>query len=169
MAECCLQWLVCSFEILFVLLLQIRTIKELSWLFKVVWRVSWPGRWIFLRYSPLKKRMTCARTQLPLQKFPACLMRSFKLYVPPILFLTSAKCSKKTCWCSPCIVEIVALFNIRWSCWNLKQIDDWRDIALPKELAKTTRVRTLGASSVVTGFGCEYQALGSTGTHHRPG
>ncbi|KAL3030948.1 hypothetical protein AAZX31_02G001800 [Glycine max] len=46
----------------------------------------------------------------------------------------------------------------------LQVIDDWRDIALPKELAKTTRVRTLGASSVVTGFGCEYQALGSTGS-----
>ncbi|XP_040862176.1 armadillo repeat-containing protein LFR isoform X1 [Glycine max] len=51
----------------------------------------------------------------------------------------------------------------------LQVIDDWRDIALPKEFAKTTRIRTLGANSVVSGFGSEYQALGSTGTPHRPG
>ncbi|KAL1367409.1 hypothetical protein HN51_021474 [Arachis hypogaea] len=51
----------------------------------------------------------------------------------------------------------------------LQVIDDWRDIALPKELVKPSRVRSLGANSVVTGFGNEYQALGSTGTPHRPG
>ncbi|QCE05025.1 Armadillo-type fold [Vigna unguiculata] len=51
----------------------------------------------------------------------------------------------------------------------LQVVYDWRDIALPKELAKSTRVRTLGANSVVTGFGNEYEALGSTGAHHRPG
>ena len=43
----------------------------------------------------------------------------------------------------------------------MEQIDDWRDIALPKELRKGQRARTLGASSVVTGFGHEYEALGS--------
>ncbi|KAK2986077.1 hypothetical protein RJ640_011518 [Escallonia rubra] len=43
----------------------------------------------------------------------------------------------------------------------LQVIDDWRDIALPKELVKTSRVRTLGANSVVTGFGNEYKALSS--------
>ncbi|MED6144133.1 hypothetical protein PIB30_012786 [Stylosanthes scabra] len=51
----------------------------------------------------------------------------------------------------------------------LQVIDDWRDIALPKELVKASRVRSLGTNSVVTGFGNEYQALGSTGTPHRPG
>ncbi|KAE8694857.1 Armadillo repeat-containing protein LFR [Hibiscus syriacus] len=40
-------------------------------------------------------------------------------------------------------------------------MDDWRDIALPKELRKRHRARTLGANSVVTGFGNEYEALGS--------
>lgn len=44
-----------------------------------------------------------------------------------------------------------------------KQIDDWRDVALPKELVRTPRVRTLGSNSIVTGFGNEYDALGSTG------
>ncbi|KAI4345719.1 hypothetical protein L6164_012818 [Bauhinia variegata] len=43
----------------------------------------------------------------------------------------------------------------------LQVIDDWRDIALPKEFIKTPRVRSLGANSVVTGFGNEYEALGS--------
>ncbi|CAL0328085.1 unnamed protein product [Lupinus luteus] len=52
----------------------------------------------------------------------------------------------------------------------LQVIDDWRDIALPKELVKKSRVRSLGANSAVTGFGNnEHQALGSTGTLHRPG
>ncbi|XP_052300251.1 armadillo repeat-containing protein LFR-like [Citrus sinensis] len=40
-------------------------------------------------------------------------------------------------------------------------IDDWRDIALPKELSKGPRARTLGANSLVTGFGSEFEALGS--------
>ncbi|OAY55660.1 armadillo repeat-containing protein LFR [Manihot esculenta] len=44
----------------------------------------------------------------------------------------------------------------------LQVIDDWRDIALPVELSKTPRVRTLGANSLVTGFGYGYEALGST-------
>lgn len=43
----------------------------------------------------------------------------------------------------------------------MEQIDDWRDIALPKELRKGQRTRTLGANSVITGFGNEYEALGS--------
>ncbi|CAK7327149.1 unnamed protein product [Dovyalis caffra] len=43
----------------------------------------------------------------------------------------------------------------------LQVIDDWRDIALPKELQKTRRVRALGANSFATGFGNEYEALGS--------
>ncbi|XP_010274240.1 PREDICTED: armadillo repeat-containing protein LFR-like [Nelumbo nucifera] len=41
----------------------------------------------------------------------------------------------------------------------LQVIDDWRDIALPKELAKAPRFRLLGANSVVSGFGNEYEAL----------
>ncbi|KFK39587.1 hypothetical protein AALP_AA3G263800 [Arabis alpina] len=40
-------------------------------------------------------------------------------------------------------------------------IDDWRDIALPKDLTRGTRVRSLGANSSVTGFGSEYDALAS--------
>ncbi|OAY28026.1 armadillo repeat-containing protein LFR [Manihot esculenta] len=43
----------------------------------------------------------------------------------------------------------------------LQVIDDWRDIALPKELSSKPRVRTLGANSLVTGFGSKYEALGS--------
>ncbi|KAJ4722566.1 Armadillo repeat-containing protein LFR [Melia azedarach] len=43
----------------------------------------------------------------------------------------------------------------------LQVIDDWRDIALPKELTKGPRVRTLGVNSLVSGFGKEYEALGS--------
>ncbi|XP_028784174.1 armadillo repeat-containing protein LFR [Neltuma alba] len=46
----------------------------------------------------------------------------------------------------------------------LQVIDDWRDIALPKELMKTRRVRSLGANSIVTGFGNQYEAPGSNGT-----
>ncbi|KAK6793201.1 hypothetical protein RDI58_006654 [Solanum bulbocastanum] len=43
----------------------------------------------------------------------------------------------------------------------LQVIDDWRDIALPRVLVKTPRVRLLGANSAVTGFGNEYEALNS--------
>ncbi|XP_050219616.1 armadillo repeat-containing protein LFR isoform X2 [Mercurialis annua] len=43
----------------------------------------------------------------------------------------------------------------------LQVIDDWRDIALSKEVSKKPRVRTLGANSVVTGFGNGQEALGS--------
>ncbi|XP_023540658.1 armadillo repeat-containing protein LFR-like [Cucurbita pepo subsp. pepo] len=49
----------------------------------------------------------------------------------------------------------------------LQVIDDWRDIALPKDLVKKARIRTLGVNSSVTGFGNEYEALGSNGL--RPG
>ncbi|GAU41763.1 hypothetical protein TSUD_13640 [Trifolium subterraneum] len=47
------------------------------------------------------------------------------------------------------------------------EIDDWRDIALPKELVRASRVRSLGSNSVATGFGNEYQGLSSTGPLHR--
>ncbi|CAE5968277.1 unnamed protein product [Arabidopsis arenosa] len=40
-------------------------------------------------------------------------------------------------------------------------IDDWRDIALPKDLTRGARVRTLGTNASVTGFGNEYDALAS--------
>ncbi|XP_022979388.1 armadillo repeat-containing protein LFR-like [Cucurbita maxima] len=49
----------------------------------------------------------------------------------------------------------------------LQVIDDWRDIALPRDLVKKQRVRTLGANSYITGFGNEFEALGSNGL--RPG
>lgn len=39
-----------------------------------------------------------------------------------------------------------------------QQIDDWRDIALPRDYKKQTRTRTLGANRVVTGFGNEFEA-----------
>ncbi|KVH91278.1 armadillo repeat-containing protein LFR [Cynara cardunculus var. scolymus] len=48
----------------------------------------------------------------------------------------------------------------------LQVIDDWRDIALPKELIKNPRTRSLGANSIVTGFGNEYKALGSNDVPH---
>lgn len=51
----------------------------------------------------------------------------------------------------------------------MEQIDDWRDIALPKELAKAPRARLLGANSLVTGFGNEFEALGSNGVLPHPG
>ncbi|KAL6503479.1 hypothetical protein OROGR_025402 [Orobanche gracilis] len=43
----------------------------------------------------------------------------------------------------------------------LQVIDDWRDIALPRVLAKAPRVRSLGANSV-TGFGNQYEILNSS-------
>lgn len=49
---------------------------------------------------------------------------------------------------------------------KMKQIDDWRDIALPKELVRTPRVRTLGSSSIVTGFGNEFGAWGNVTPLH---
>lgn len=51
----------------------------------------------------------------------------------------------------------------------MEQVDDWRDIALPKELVKGPRVRLLGANSVVSGFGNEYEALSSNAAHPNPG
>ncbi|KAJ0975607.1 hypothetical protein J5N97_017572 [Dioscorea zingiberensis] len=43
----------------------------------------------------------------------------------------------------------------------LQIIDDWRDIAVPKEYAKRPRTRLLGANTVVTGFGYEYEMANS--------
>ncbi|XP_013749213.1 armadillo repeat-containing protein LFR isoform X1 [Brassica napus] len=40
-------------------------------------------------------------------------------------------------------------------------IDDWRDIALPKDFTSGTRVRSLGVNSSVSGFGSEFDALAS--------
>lgn len=53
------------------------------------------------------------------------------------------------------------VWPLRWKTW---QIDDWRDIALPKDLTRGARVRSLGANSSVTGFGTEYDALASVQT-----
>ncbi|XP_074269673.1 armadillo repeat-containing protein LFR [Silene latifolia] len=44
----------------------------------------------------------------------------------------------------------------------LQIIDDWRDIAVPKEFSRNRRVRLLGANALVTGFGSEYDALASS-------
>ncbi|XAR49042.1 hypothetical protein NMG60_11032071 [Bertholletia excelsa] len=51
----------------------------------------------------------------------------------------------------------------------LQVIDDWRDIALPRELVQKPRIRLLGANSVVTGFGNEYNALNSNDAALNPG
>lgn len=51
----------------------------------------------------------------------------------------------------------------------MKQIDDWRDISVQKEIMKKRRVRNLGANSFVTGFGNEYDALGSNGNLRHSG
>ncbi|XWS13746.1 hypothetical protein CRYUN_Cryun36dG0064500 [Craigia yunnanensis] len=55
-----------------------------------------------------------------------------------------------------CLAKIPGLLDAL-----LQIIDDWRDIALSKELRNGQRARTLGANSVVTGFGNEYEALRS--------
>uniref|UniRef100_A0A7N0UE11 SWI/SNF-like complex subunit BAF250 C-terminal domain-containing protein n=2 Tax=Kalanchoe fedtschenkoi TaxID=63787 RepID=A0A7N0UE11_KALFE len=49
----------------------------------------------------------------------------------------------------------------------LQVIDDWRDIAVPKELAKVPRARLLGSNSVVTGFGNEFDALNANDVTQR--
>ncbi|KAL6185025.1 hypothetical protein ACLB2K_041160 [Fragaria x ananassa] len=51
----------------------------------------------------------------------------------------------------------------------LTVIDDWRDIALPKEHVRAPRVRNLGANLLVTGFGNEYEMLGSNSSVPHPG
>lgn len=56
--------------------------------------------------------------------------------------------------------------RIDYSPVKLMQVDDWRDIALPKDCTKPTRVRTLGSSSAVTGFGNEYGASGHDSLSH---
>ncbi|KAH7858791.1 hypothetical protein Vadar_028102 [Vaccinium darrowii] len=43
----------------------------------------------------------------------------------------------------------------------LQVIDDWRDIAKPRDFLRAPRVRLLGANSDVTGFGNEYESLNS--------
>jgi hypothetical protein len=50
----------------------------------------------------------------------------------------------------------------------LQVIDDWRDIALPKELTKRGRVRSLGANSAVSGFGNEFKGLSSNDSGPHP-
>ena len=39
--------------------------------------------------------------------------------------------------------------------WYPAQIDEWRDIAMPKDHLKPPRVRTLGANTTLSGFGQE--------------
>ncbi|KAI3992601.1 hypothetical protein MKX01_042385 [Papaver californicum] len=51
----------------------------------------------------------------------------------------------------------------------LQVIDDWRDMALPRELQRAPRVRTLGTNSPVSGFGNEYEALGMIDAPSHPG
>ncbi|CAL9125453.1 unnamed protein product [Musa acuminata var. zebrina] len=51
----------------------------------------------------------------------------------------------------------------------LQVVDDWRDIAFPRDYTKLARVRTLGVNSVVTGFGNEFEATSSLDTTSHPG
>ena len=46
-------------------------------------------------------------------------------------------------------------------CFSILQIDDWRDIAVPRDFSRNRRVRLLGSNALVTGFGNEYDALAS--------
>jgi hypothetical protein len=39
--------------------------------------------------------------------------------------------------------------------FHFVQIDDWRDIAMPKDHTKPPRVRTLGVNTTLSGFGHE--------------
>ncbi|KAG1353965.1 hypothetical protein COCNU_07G000770 [Cocos nucifera] len=48
-------------------------------------------------------------------------------------------------------------------------IDDWRDIAFCWDYTKPARLRILGANSVVTDFGNEYEALSWTDALSQPG
>ncbi|RWW25998.1 hypothetical protein GW17_00009641 [Ensete ventricosum] len=48
-------------------------------------------------------------------------------------------------------------------------VDDWRDIAFPRDYTKLARVRTLGVNSVVTGFGNEFEATSGLDTTSHPG
>nr|GMD70009.1 armadillo repeat-containing protein LFR-like [Ipomoea batatas] len=50
----------------------------------------------------------------------------------------------------------------------LQVIDDWRNIALPRVMVKTPRVRVLGSNVAVTGFGNEYEALSSNNSVPHP-
>ncbi|XP_026442805.1 armadillo repeat-containing protein LFR-like isoform X2 [Papaver somniferum] len=51
----------------------------------------------------------------------------------------------------------------------LQVIDDWHDMALPRELQRAPRVRTLGTNTPVSGFGNEYEALGVIDAPSHPG
>ncbi|OVA09872.1 hypothetical protein BVC80_1751g22 [Macleaya cordata] len=51
----------------------------------------------------------------------------------------------------------------------LQVVDDWRDIALPRELQRGPRVRLLGVSTSVSGFGNEYETLGMNDASSHPG
>ncbi|KAK4775686.1 hypothetical protein SAY87_023647 [Trapa incisa] len=51
----------------------------------------------------------------------------------------------------------------------LQVIDDWRDIALPRDYLRKPRVRTLGANILITGFGSQFDALGTNKSHCHSG
>ncbi|XP_020585311.1 armadillo repeat-containing protein LFR [Phalaenopsis equestris] len=51
----------------------------------------------------------------------------------------------------------------------LQVIDDWRDIAIPRDYKRSLRLRSLGESSTVTGFGNEYELTNSTDVPAHPG
>lgn len=91
------------------------------------------------------------KMQLLLPEFLDCSMPFLQLYV-------SISAQTHTCF-----------FTLSLSkCFQLEQIDDWRDIALPRVLSKTPRARLLGANSAVTGFGSEYETVNSGDTVPHP-
>lgn len=87
-----------------------------------------------------------------LPKYPGCLMLFFKLYVA-VLSLT---------------FEAYLLFATLCIILLMEQIEDWRDIAQPRDFLKTQRVRLLGENAVATGFGNGYEALNSNDAVSNP-
>ncbi|KAK8943683.1 hypothetical protein KSP40_PGU006423 [Platanthera guangdongensis] len=51
----------------------------------------------------------------------------------------------------------------------LQVIDDWRDIAIPREYKRSSRLRSFGENSAVTGFGNEYEQTSSVDIPSHPG
>lgn len=65
-------------------------------------------------------------------------------------FQFSTKRSNAFIWLYYCL--FLAFFLMLY---HLIQIDDWRDIAMPRDHTRPPRVRTLGVSTTISGFGLE--------------
>lgn len=133
-----------------VLALQSGLKSELTWALNALTLLS------FKEKDEVRKDAT------PLAKIPGLL--DALLQVVCFLISTTHYDSHATSVCSLLFI----LLSCR--CWqySVKQIDDWRDIALPRVLVKAPRVRPLGANAAVTGFGLEYEALNSNESFPHP-